>query len=276
MADAPRTDRRALLRAAGAALATAPLGGCGNMRGSSEAGSTLTPAPPPVETVAVGPGGRPVYDPADLRVVPGTTVAWEWESDDHDIAVDHRPEGSDWTGHEPIEDAGFTHEHTFEVEGIYRYSCRPHRAAGMRGRVVVARTDASVPSMTRQRRTAPPGSPPGGTEPTVTPTATRAPAEFTDARGREEVTVAVGPGGELRFDPAALRIWTGTTVTWVWRSDNHNVAVGSHPEGSDWQGHDAIENAGYTYSHTFSVPGRYRYWCQPHEVAGMRGTLLVE
>jgi len=30
-----------------------------------------------------------------------------------------------------------------------------------------------------------------------------------------------------------------------------------------------------TYSHTFSVPGTYRYYCIPHESQGMDGTILV-
>ena len=32
---------------------------------------------------------------------------------------------------------------------------------------------------------------------------------------------------------------------------------------------------GATFSHTFRVPGTYRYFCVPHEVAGMIGTLIV-
>ena len=31
-----------------------------------------------------------------------------------------------------------------------------------------------------------------------------------------------------------------------------------------------------TYTHTFEVPGRYDYFCIPHEQAGMVGTVVVE
>ena len=35
-------------------------------------------------------------------------------------------------------------------------------------------------------------------------------------------------------------------------------------------------NNGDTYSHTFEVPGRYDYFCIPHEQGGMVGTVVVE
>lgn len=33
---------------------------------------------------------------------------------------------------------------------------------------------------------------------------------------------------------------------------------------------------GKTYKHTFEVPGTYNYFCIPHEVVGMVGTITVE
>jgi plastocyanin len=32
---------------------------------------------------------------------------------------------------------------------------------------------------------------------------------------------------------------------------------------------------GKDYSHTFTVPGTYKYFCIPHEAAGMVGTVVV-
>ncbi len=32
---------------------------------------------------------------------------------------------------------------------------------------------------------------------------------------------------------------------------------------------------GQAYRHTFTVPGRYRYFCVPHEGAGMIGEVVV-
>jgi len=32
---------------------------------------------------------------------------------------------------------------------------------------------------------------------------------------------------------------------------------------------------GQVYRHTFSVPGRYRYFCRPHEMHGMTAAVVV-
>ena len=93
-------------------------------------------------------------------------------------------------------------------------------------------------------------------------------------------TVAVGPGGSLKFEPAEITITPGTTVKWVWESDNHNVVPESQPEGSSWKGTPGAPsktyNTGYTYTHTFQTTGTYEYYCQPHRAAGMVGSVVVQ
>ena len=114
--------RRALLTAATGAAVVAVTGG----QAVGQAGET--------ETVVVGPGGQLVYDPgtdAPHQVLPGTTVEFVWESDNHNIVVEAQPEAANWEGHEPLENTGFTYEHTFETLGTYEYYCEPHRSAGM-------------------------------------------------------------------------------------------------------------------------------------------------
>jgi plastocyanin len=92
--------------------------------------------------------------------------------------------------------------------------------------------------------------------------------------------VIVGPGGSLVFEPAELTIAPGTTVNFVWESDNHNVVPESQPEGADWQGTEGAPeetyDTGYEYSHTFEMEGEYEYFCQPHKTAGMVGTITVQ
>lgn len=88
-------------------------------------------------------------------------------------------------------------------------------------------------------------------------------------------TVTVGPGSELVFDPDDLSIAPGTTVVWEWDSDTHNIVVDSTPDGADWQGHESIEDSGFTYEHTFDTNGDYAYFCQPHRSAGMEASLTV-
>ena len=91
--------------------------------------------------------------------------------------------------------------------------------------------------------------------------------------------VVVGPAGELVYEPEELEITPGTTVRWVWESDNHNIVVGEQPEGANWQGTPGGQNTtydtGYTYTHTFQTLGTYNYWCQPHKAAGMIADVVV-
>lgn len=111
--------------------------------------------------------------------------------------------------------------------------------------------------------------------------------ERTTARTTEQTTartpppgvdelVLVGPGGELQFDPETLRITPGTTVQWVWDSDNHNVKPDDQPAGADWSGYTELSDEGTTYQHTFDVEGTYSYVCEPHVAVGMVGDIVVE
>lgn len=106
-------------------------------------------------------------------------------------------------------------------------------------------------------------------------------AETTDSAG-ETVTVDVGPDRRLAFEPSGdepLVVAAGTTVEFVWRSDVHSVVVDRQPNAADWQGSpgDAGEvyDEGYSFSHTFEVPGIYEFHCEAHEAAGMTGALFV-
>ena len=105
-----------------------------------------------------------------------------------------------------------------------------------------------------------------------------APGE-SEGTGTDSKTVAVGPDGRYAFTPGTetpLRIAPGTTVKFVWKSDTHNIYVDSQPESANWQGHESIENTGFTYEYTFEVTGTYHYWCEPHKSLGMVADLVVE
>ncbi|WP_101296379.1 plastocyanin/azurin family copper-binding protein [Halegenticoccus soli] len=82
--------------------------------------------------------------------------------------------------------------------------------------------------------------------------------------------VIVGPGGSLVFEPEELQIAPGTTVKFVWESDGHNVV----PNQGDW-GHQPLEDTGFEFEHTFEEVAEYEYVCEPHESAGMVGTIIV-
>jgi halocyanin-like protein len=100
----------------------------------------------------------------------------------------------------------------------------------------------------------------------------------TDMTGQDEVTITVGSdanGGSFGFGPAAVRVSPGTTVTFEWASNTHNVLVEEQPDGADWGGHEPIENSGFSFSHTFETEGVYTYYCKPHLTMGMKGAIVV-
>jgi halocyanin-like protein len=220
-----------------------------------------------IEVGAQGNGGPFAFAPPAVRVSPGTTVTFNWTSNTHNVLIEEQPGDASWEGHSPIENTGFTLEHTFEVEGVYKYYCEPHLSLGMKGVVVVESG----------------GSGEGG--PVVE-------AEYgdwfsdvdnfdgttADMTGQDAVEVEVGAqgnGGTFAFEPPAVRISPGTTVTFNWTSNTHNVLVEDQPDGAGWEGHSPIENTGFTFEHTFETPGVYTYLCEPHLSLGMKGAIVV-
>jgi len=91
--------------------------------------------------------------------------------------------------------------------------------------------------------------------------------------------VIVGPGGSLVYEPADLTIAPGTTVNFVWESDNHNIVVDSQPDDANWEGTAGSEtqtyDTGHEYSYTFETEGTFEYFCEPHKQTGMTGTITV-
>ena len=127
-------------------------GGEGGDGGDGDSGTvettetTTTTEQTPVQTiegtdydtkVVVGPDEELVFDPEVLRIEPGTTVRWVWESDSHNIKPEDQPAEGDWNGFTEIANAGAEYQYTFEVEGVYEYICQPHAALGMKAEIVV-------------------------------------------------------------------------------------------------------------------------------------------
>ena len=98
-------------------------------------------------------------------------------------------------------------------------------------------------------------------------------------------TAVIKATDQLTFTPSTLEIESGQTV--VWRNDSvlvHTVTADPEkatmpksvklPDGAKpfASGKLAPQEA---FSHRFSVPGIYTYFCVPHEGAGMRGTVIV-
>lgn len=76
------------------------------------------------------------------------------------------------------------------------------------------------------------------------------------------------------FDPAAIRVSTGATVTWTWAgSTEHNVTwVEANLSNSPTQSSGTFDVA------MPSAPGQLVYFCTLHgtPTSGMRGTITIE
>lgn len=122
----------------------------------------------------------------------------------------------------------------------------------------------------------------GGAAAAAAPTPAPAGAASEGAGGR---VTEVGMTNRLEYTPATVRIRVGETVRWRNGSDVlHTVTADRSkaaressvalPEGA--ASFDSGNMApGAVFEHTFRVAGTYRYFCVPHELAGMVGTIIV-
>ncbi len=92
-------------------------------------------------------------------------------------------------------------------------------------------------------------------------------AEGGVAGGGAEVDVG---GDENVYTPDSVVIAAGETVTWTNIGGYHNVVA---YDGSFSSGGPTTQ--AWVYTHTFTTPGVYTYYCTPHETIGMTGTVTV-
>lgn len=121
-------DRRTVLAGAGTLTITALAGCTGGDDDDADADEVLSGT----QMINVGTNDNPLaFAPNHIRIEPGTTIEFVWQTDNHNIEVDEQPDGADWEGYEDIEDSGFEYEHTFDVAGVYEIACGPHRGSDM-------------------------------------------------------------------------------------------------------------------------------------------------
>lgn len=103
---------------------------------------------------------------------------------------------------------------------------------------------------------------------------------FSPASAAEHiVNVLSGKGSEMRFEPKALTIQRGDTVTWINQSAvYHNVRALKKdiPDGATQLKSPGLRKEGDQWSYTFDIKGHYSYFCVPHRAMGMTGTVTVE
>lgn len=100
------------------------------------------------------------------------------------------------------------------------------------------------------------------------------------------VAAEIGMTNQLRYTADTVRIQVGQTVRWRNSSDLiHTVTADPSkavrpasvnlPAGAEAFDSGNLE-PGAVFEWTFTVPGTYGYFCIPHEVVGMVGTIIVE
>jgi len=103
-----------------------------------------------------------------------------------------------------------------------------------------------------------------------------------------EVTGAGVEAGTFRFEPANLTIKVGTTVKWT-NTSGEDGPRHTSTDDKEWETpqSEAILPAGAmkwrtpflrngeSATHTFTVPGKYQYFCETHGQYGMIGTVTV-
>jgi halocyanin-like protein len=98
-----------------------------------------------------------------------------------------------------------------------------------------------------------------------------------DMTGSTAVNIDVGVeanGAFYGFGPAAVRVDSGTEVTWTWTGQGgiHNVEA---RHGAEFRS-EQMSGEGETFSQTFEESGTILYVCGPHEGIGMKGAVVVE
>lgn len=88
-------------------------------------------------------------------------------------------------------------------------------------------------------------------------------------------TILLREAGGSRFEPAFLIVPVGTTVTWTWSDGQHDLTPSGVPV---FPGDPVLRNTPAQYQFTFTVAGRYYFYCANHgtPTTGMRGAVIVQ
>ena len=91
-----------------------------------------------------------------------------------------------------------------------------------------------------------------------------------------------GDNGELGFFPPSITVSKGETVEFVNNKafphnvvfDEDNVPAGVNVDAISHE--DYLNGPGEKVTNKFDTPGTYGYYCEPHQGAGMAGTIIVQ
>ncbi|MBV8361335.1 MAG: hypothetical protein JO189_25870 [Deltaproteobacteria bacterium] len=219
----------------------------------------------------------PMYRPSNIQISAGQTVEWQ-----NDGQVSHSVTDDPGRANQPgdaLLPSGATpfnsgsvmpggrFRHTFSEPGRYRYFCLTHEGDKMIGEVIVS-----------------PLAPPPQLQ--LAKSSRRPVPSRTKNWSRVPVRVVKMNDDDPMYQPNSIQIVSGQTVEWK------NEGQVSHSVSDDparaWDPVDAMRPPGVQpfdsgnvmpggqFRHTFTEPGRYRYFCAAHEANKMVGEVIVE
>ena len=78
---------------------------------------------------------------------------------------------------------------------------------------------------------------------------------------------------DYRFVAKDAEIGVGETVTWNFAAPSHTT-TSDRGQAESWNSSSKTNPTGTSFQHTFQNPGRYSYYCRPHQ-SFMKGTVVV-
>jgi plastocyanin len=218
----------------------------------------------------------PMYRPSSIQISAGDSVEWQNDGQvSHSVTDDReraqKPEDALLPlGATPFNSGnimpGGKFRFAFRTPGRYRYFCLTHEGDRMVGEVIV------TPSV-RPRKEQLAGSMP--------------PPPLADKPSRERPPRVVKiRDEEPNYLPKSIEIVSGQTVEWKnegrapYSVTNDPVRAGDPLDATRPQGASPFSSGnilpGGRFRHTFTEPGRYRYFCPTHGAGKMIGEVIVE
>jgi plastocyanin len=238
----------------------------------SESASTA-----PIRTVTMN-DDDPMYRPSMIEISVGQTIEWQNNGQvSHSVTDDpaHANQLADVllpAGVKPFNSGnimpGGRFRHTFTRPGRYRYFCLTHEGDRMIGEVIVQPQPAPPPQRVAAPRPA------------------AAPFTTSDVGSGAPIRIVRMSDDDPMYRPSMIEISAGQTIEW--QNDGQvSHSVTDDPARAN-QPADALLPAGIKpfnsgsvmpggrFRHTFSKPGRYRYFCLTHEADKMVGEVIVK
>lgn len=81
---------------------------------------------------------------------------------------------------------------------------------------------------------------------------------------------------EYSFEPKSITVKPGDTVRWVNKGENQHTSISGSDGKRDGLWDSGRLQYGKDFEHEFKEPGTFPYFCEPHILFKMVGTVIVK